>query len=193
MRLPVFLGVLAASSAVGLAAASIVVGSTSDQHPSDRADDAVAASVRLIARTSDPHGGPDWAVRAYTGATGLRCLSLGRLDDQQRFGRIGEDGQIRELGADDSGSCADPAQAPSQLMVSRAAETPQTPASSTLFGTVDPAQVSALQVTDPRRANRKVAIDSGALVLSLAGAEALSRPWTVQLTLTDGRTQSLTF
>ncbi|MGI8624127.1 MAG: hypothetical protein ACR2NB_11740 [Solirubrobacteraceae bacterium] len=191
MRTPVLLAVIAASGATGLIAASIVTGSVPAQPGSDRPDDAVPASIRVIARTSDPRGGPDWGVRAYQGATGLRCLSVGRLNGK-RFGRLDDSGQITELGADGSGSCGATSAGPTQLAVSRAAASKRVPASSTLFGTVDAAQVAALRVTDPRGATSEVAVSTGAVLMLVEGSDAPTGSWVIELTLADGRKESIT-
>lgn len=190
MRVPLLIAATIASGVSGLVVASVVVGDEPQRPVPDEHDDARAGSARIAARTSDPSGGPDWAVRAYDGGTGLRCVAVGRADER-RFGRVDTAGNVTETAVDDSGSCADPAVAPLQLAVSRQAPTATDPASAVLFGTVDRARITSLEILDPRGRLRQVDLRSGAVILVSLG-DAGGEAWRIIARFEDGHEETFT-
>jgi hypothetical protein len=68
------------------------------------------AEVLVGARTPDPAGGPDWAVRTYVSRRGGLCAELGRLQGGV-FGDVGQDGAFAPRPEGATGTCAgDPAE-----------------------------------------------------------------------------------
>lgn len=152
-------------------------------------DDATPGSERVVARAPSALGGPDWAVRSYEGATGLKCVALGRTDGR-RFGRAGDTG-VEEVALDDSGVCADPVEAPLQVAVSYQPSVSSRSASSVLFGTVDQQRVRELSIRDP--AGRTTKVQEGGGILAVAESVAPGGAWTVSVMYADGRSEGFVF
>ncbi len=188
MRLPLFIVAILTSGTAGLAAASIVIGDTPPRPAAAEHDDARAGSSRIAVRTADPSGGPDWAVRSYDGATGLRCVAVGRVDER-RFGRLDSAGRVTEVAVDDSGSCADPTIASLQLAVSRSPRAAAAPATSVLFGTIDRTRIESIEVIDPRGRIRQTDLSGGAVLIVSNGGDA-GGVWTIVARFKDGREES---
>ncbi len=61
-------------------------------------------AVVVGSAAEDPGGGPPWVVRAYTNASGLECVQVGRLRDGV-FGQV-QGGQFRAMPNSAPGTCA---------------------------------------------------------------------------------------
>lgn len=106
MRLPLLIVALIAAVLAGVATASAVLPTRSAD--ATAGPDAVTPdddAPRTLARTQDPRGGPDWAVRVYRSRTGATCPELGRTDGRQFGARSGEGVTPVPLAA--AGSCGD--------------------------------------------------------------------------------------
>lgn len=99
--------VCAAAVLGGVAAATAITPGLSPAPPPPDADRAQPGTARIGARARAQDGGPDFAVRSYTGRSGLSCLTLARTDGQS-FGPPLADGKVRDIPVDGSGSCGDP-------------------------------------------------------------------------------------
>lgn len=73
-----------------------------------RESQVVAASVAVSAlRVPDPAGGYPWTVRTARSLGGQRCITIGQIDDDERFGIVGRDGRFRTLADGIVDACAD--------------------------------------------------------------------------------------
>lgn len=131
---------------------------------------AVPGSDRIGAGGPDPEGGPPWAVRSYTGASGRSCLAAARLEDG-RFGPLVE-GRIRPLPLDGSGSCADLAVDRVQLIVSRFAMTPDTTARTAIFGRAEP-DITSVVVDEPSATHAFTPSADGTFLVVVSGLVAV--------------------
>lgn len=120
MRCARMLVVLActAASVAGLATGSVATEQTSSPSRPPVVVTATPGTADIGARTRDPEGGPDWAVRTYASVGGDPCVEVGRTDGRN-FGRANGRGEIEHQPAEQQGTCAARSQRPMQVVISR--------------------------------------------------------------------------
>ncbi len=169
------LGVSAASALVGSPPAAVTPQSPVAQPGSDRVDQTVP----------DPGTGLGWAVRGYASTSGGSCVEVGRISDG-RFGQIGERGAFRETPVQQGGTCGDLVEEPVLLAINHYPAAAQRAPRTVLFGRARP-DVAEIHVTGPDGSERPLVVGSGGgFVLPLAAAIAPA-DLPVRVTLTTGR------
>jgi hypothetical protein len=171
----------------GIAAASVVSPGIATEQPPAGRDELPAGAVENGAAAADPNHGPPWSVRVYDRASSRRCINVGRTDGTS-FGPVDSAGEVRDRGDVASGSCADPAEQPSQVAVARYADSGGSGPRSVLFGLVDDTVVRVN--VDAPGLDRPVTPDSGGTFIVVS--EGLWDPGTatVTFTLSNGATRS---
>jgi hypothetical protein len=172
-----------AAAALGVSAASAVVGGSPPAPPSEVP---VAASARIDPTVPDPVGGPDWALRVYRSTNGASCAEVGRVRGG-RFGQIDASGAFAPLPLDESDVCGDLAAEPVIVAVNAYAARSMGATRTVLFGRAGRA------VTDVLVRRRDSSLEAhprigatGGFLLPLAGHVAASA-LPVTITLDDGR------
>ncbi len=173
-----------ASGALGVSAASALVGGAEAPAPQDATP--VAGSERLGPIVPDPAGGPRWALRAYTSISGGDCVEIGRMSGE-RFGQLDADGAFRVLALDAGGTCGDLASEPAIVVLNAYPERAGRAARTVLFGLASPAVGGiVVQRGDGSSGTRPAIGATGGFLLPLAGVIAASA-LPVTVTLADGR------
>jgi hypothetical protein len=108
--------------------------------------------------------------------------------DGTAFGPVDAQGQVRDTGSVASGSCADPAEEPTQVAVARYVDSGGSGPRSVLFGIVEP-QVTSVDVAVPG-IKRPVALDAARTFVVVADALWPPGDAEVTLTLKDGSSRS---
>lgn len=114
-----------ATSVAGVATASVLTDHASPPSAPPADLTATPGTDGTGARTRDPVGGPDWAVRTYTSLGGQSCIEVGRTDGRN-FGRANERGEVQHQPAQQQGTCAAKSAAPVQIAVNRYADPQRT-------------------------------------------------------------------
>lgn len=173
-----------ASGALGVSAASALVGGSEAVAPQDPTP--VPGSERLGPIVPDPAGGLQWALRAYTSTSGGDCVEIGRMSGE-RFGQIDADAAFRALALDARGTCGDLASEPAIVVLNTYQARVGQAARTVLFGLASPAVGGiVVQRGDGSSGTRLALAATGGFLLPLAGVIAASE-LPVTVTLADGR------
>ena len=173
-----------ASGALGVSAASALVGGPAAPTPQDATP--VAGSERLGPIVPDPAGGPEWALRVYTSTSGGACAEVGRMSGE-RYGHVDADGVFRAAALDAGATCGDLASEPAIVALNAYPPRAGRPARTVLFGLASPAVGGVVvQRRDGSSGTRPAIGATGGFLLPLAGTIAASE-LPVTVTLADGR------
>jgi hypothetical protein len=177
-------GAAFACGALGVSAASALVDAPAAPVPQDSTP--VAGSERLGPIASDPAGGLEWVLRAYTSTSGGACVEVGRIRGQ-RFGQLDADGAFRSLPLDAGGTCGDLSAEPAIVALNAYPARAGRAARTVLFGVTSPAVGGiTVQRRDGSSGSQPAIGVTGGFLLPLAGTIAASE-LPVTVTLADGR------
>jgi hypothetical protein len=188
MRRLLLPGAVLATVAAGVAGASAVSAVTSAPPLPPSPEPAVSAALGQTGETvPDPRGGPPWAVRVSTAASGARCVTVGRTDGQA-LGPVDAAGRILDTGLSATGSCANAAGDPLQVALARYADSAGTGPRTVLFGVAD-ARVERIVVAEPEGIG-PVALDDKRTFVVVSEQLARDEAWRIIATLSDGTQRS---
>ncbi|MEA2143328.1 MAG: hypothetical protein QOI64_1758 [Solirubrobacteraceae bacterium] len=183
MRRLLLVTAVLAMVAAGIAGASVVSPGGSAPPLPRTPDAAVAVPGPTGDTVPDPRGGPPWAVRINTGASGSRCVTVGRTDGRA-FGPVDATGRILDTGLSASGSCAGADREPLQVALARYGDTAGTGPRTVLFGVAD-ASVVRVEVAEPEGVG-PVSVDRVGAFVVVSERLAPDAAWQVIATLSDG-------
>jgi hypothetical protein len=170
----------------GVAAASVIVPQGDDTQGGPESVQPDGGAVVVGAITSNPGGGPDWAVRTYTSLTGLTCPSAGRWADGE-FGRADAQGAgVVPLPVSASGSCADLESSDLALAVRRYPQRPGQEERGVVFGVVS-GRVREVRLLGGQDDERVLPLDGGAFLA--VGEDMRMAGITLQVARVDGSTR----